>query len=477
MRHRSALPLVALSLILIGCGRPSATRLNTVHTRSIEGGDLHFYTFDGSAGQVVRFGLHTDVANPHPRPDVALTVTTPSGDTHGTTSDRIQEPYVHRIEGRALPEDGRYVVVVTNRTDETRTYTLGLVEVAPATTITPTAAGVSLAGSLSLPYDIDRYGFTVDQPSVAKLLITHPDDSDLEVRVALHDPHGRRTVGPTGRVGARSTVHGPFSLPVGGPHVLEVEAVAGRHALETGMGSYGATLMLPPVAPLPLGANVSGRIENQGVATYRFETPDTDQMTVALLASTPDPGSKPAGHLLLMHGDGAFSERLVEGASAGAYASFGLVPTADGADTVVVETTTDEGFDYLLAVAPVVAVAAARPLRGARPRLGVAGSIAVVGEIVSYAFAGREGETVTLTLRHPSSAALRAEVHVYREATGGRRGPEIGHAETTAYARSDTLTFTVPATETLLLDVSAVAGPFETVDQVLGGFELALEVR
>lgn len=450
--------------------------LDSMHARTIEPGASHVYAFEAAVGQVARFALHTDIANPWPTPLVGMSVTSPSGALFGTTANQSQYAHLHTIWPKAIEENGQHILVVANTTGSVVAYTLGLVEVPTPVPVASSADGVRITGDIAVLHDVHRYGFPTEAFSAGKVLLTYPATSDLETLVTLERPNGgRQTLNPSSGAGTRSIVLGPFALLAQGQHVLDIEASLGPPTLDTALGTYDAMLFVPPVAPLPLHTNVSGQLDMRRLATYRFDPAEAELVTIAVLARRSANGWGMAGNLMLMNLGGGFFTRRIEGDEL-MYADLGLVTTAEQR-IVVVDGWDDAGFDYQLAVSPVAPISEARPLDGARPRLEASGSIDVIGEIVSYAFQATEGEEITITLQHPDAAELRSRVAVYRDGPGTVRGSFVGQFSTTATARSATFTFTVPVAGTYLLDVSSSGGNIESVDHVLGPFDLVLEVE
>jgi hypothetical protein len=459
----------AASTPVVGFGSNVSGTLSEVET--------HIYALEADAGQVARFGLFTPAPNAWSDPDVILTVTTPSGQVLGTTANRAQYPHFKTILEQELSETGTYLVVVANTTTEPRDYTLGLVDVASPQEVVPGSTGVTVESSLPVLYDLGRYSFESQAFAAVKILLGHPADSDLNATLHLRRPDGGTgpLAGATSSA-TRSVVIGPRGLVAGGTYTLEVAAAENGTQLEEFLGGFHATLFAPPVLPVPLGQHVAGHVGGHQIATYDLAGAGVASATVAVIVERPTQGVSTYGTLELLNAGGGLVQRRLEGNGAFGYAQFGIFDVASY-PAVVVNNLEDAGFDYQLALTPIPVPI---DLGADRPVLDAAGSLDVVGEVVSYLFSGGEGEEVELTLSHPDGESLHATLELFASDGSGTRGSRLGTTTTNATTRTSTLSRTLPATGTYLVDVStlgtvATHWSFDTLDQAVGDFELVLE--
>jgi hypothetical protein len=459
--------------ISVGLEDPGLVTLDSMLSSSISPGANHVYFFEATAGQVTRFGLHTDIPNAWPTPLVGMSVTSPSGDLVGTTGNRPQYAYFHRIWPAAIQETGRHMLVVGNSSGASVEYTIGLVEVEPPTPIAVSANGVAFTGNLSVLYAEDRYSFQGEAFAAAKLVVTHPATSDLQAQFVITNPSGSPAY-PQRSTSEflRTFVLGPVALLQDGTYTLSIEASEGLPTLATTLGAYEARLFVPPVTTLQASTNTSGRLGGMQLATHRAPGVPAGLATVAVYAQRPADAPVTFGTFELMFSGGGFwTHALTSGLT-----QLGLVDLT-GNPAIVVNNLTASFLDYEIAVTPLPEPI---DLGGARPTLSATGSIDVIGEIVSYAFSGEAAEVATLTVAHPLGDTSVAAATVYATGPDGGRLGWLGTASTNTFNRSASISFTLPSAGTYLVDVSTIGGAFatsihvESLDEVLGTFGLTL---
>ncbi len=187
---------------------------DTVIERRFEGTGAHVWHFAGLADQ--QYVLEYSGM-------VAAEVLTVDGDSVGN---------VEPGQRFALPEDGRYTIIVYGY--DTATYTLSLAEVEPPRSNTGSIApGQNITTALAAGAQ-DEWTFTGEAGQLVSIAL-YAQEGSLDPVLSVLDAHGREAAfDDDGGIGVNSIING-WELPLDGPYVIHVRSFSpwqtGRYQL------------------------------------------------------------------------------------------------------------------------------------------------------------------------------------------------------------------------------------------------------
>ncbi|MEL6769946.1 MAG: hypothetical protein AAFP18_02645, partial [Bacteroidota bacterium] len=299
----------------------------------------------------------------------------------------------------ALPSDGTYQVVVDGAADAAGAYRLGFSEIEDPALVTLQAV-TELTPTISVLGDRQFFRFAATAEDVRNVVLDHPSGG-LVTQAFLRRPgtqpfYQRSPITSTQTSTAtRLGETRPLVLPTDGDYVVEVGTYAVNGGVRTThTGDYRVRLFAPTPIALSRDTERTSTLGAWAFDVYRFSGQAGELFNVATLGEGVSGGVTaqvygPGGQFVRQSGQTSlFSETRV----------FAL--PSDGTYQVVVDAVTDAAGAYRLGFSEIgdpIAATAGTPITA---------DISVLGDRQFFRYERTVGQTVQVTLDHPSGGLV-----------------------------------------------------------------------
>lgn len=431
--------------------------------------DFDLFSFNAEAGEVVNVAFaSTGFSGTN---SATIRLFDPSGQqvAQGSGSTYAETTPVR------LGVSGAYLIVVDGNATAAGSYTLGLARIEVPSPLTLSSSSINVGGEITVIGDKHFYSFEGSADAAHNFVLNHAAGT-LTARLYLRQDTGseffngqvRRNAATTN---AQRTVETRrYELPASDGYLIEIDAGL-NHGVNSFTGVYDITVFSPETTAITFDSNTAEVLVPYGFNQLSFNALENQLINVALVSEDSFGGNgtvdmtvyDPSGRIVTSRAGRHYLETDI----------IRLTFRGGGTFLIVVDGRGASAGDYTLGLS---LVELPTPVTLNAPPLNLGGELVIVGERAFYSFSGSAGDVHDFILNH-ASGSLNARLFLRRDTTSEFYSGQVLRSVVTNnnVRTAQTGNFTLPETDTYILELAPVFNDFFGLGSVLGVFDITVE--